>query len=85
MPRGRVPAARVDVAKSAPELWQQAELKFAEAGRKLEEGNVNDTRKRGAEAESLFREAELAAITAQYDVLEDWAEVQRAVARSLAR
>ena len=48
------------------ELWTQAEAKFAEAGRKLEEGNVNDARKKGAEAESLFRDAELSAIKTSF-------------------
>jgi len=64
--KARDDAARVDAAKSASELWQQAEVKFAEAGRKLEEGNVNDARKRGSEAESLYREAELSAIKTSF-------------------
>ncbi len=59
-------AAKVDAAHGAADPWNQAEAKFAEAGRKLEEGNVNDARKRGAEAERLYRDAELAAIKTSF-------------------
>ena len=59
-------AVKVDAARTEPELWAQASAKFAEAGRKLEEGNVNDARKRGGEAEALFRDAELAAIKTSF-------------------
>jgi outer membrane protein OmpA-like peptidoglycan-associated protein len=64
--KARDDATRVDAPKSAPQLWQQADAKFAEAGRKLEEGDVNDARKKGGEAESLFREAELSAIKTSF-------------------
>jgi OOP family OmpA-OmpF porin len=60
--KARDDAVMVQAAKSAPQLWAQAELKFAEAGRKLEDGNVNDSRKRSSEAEALYRDAELSAI-----------------------
>lgn len=64
--KARDDAASVDAAGNDSELWTQAEMKFAEAGRKLEEGNVNDARKKGAEAEGLFRDAELAAIKTSF-------------------
>jgi outer membrane protein OmpA-like peptidoglycan-associated protein len=64
--KARDDAAKVDAARNDPQLWERAELKFSEAGRKLEEGNVNDARKRGAEAESLYRDAELAAIKTSF-------------------
>ena len=64
--KARDDAAKVEAAKSASALWSQAESKFAEAGRKLEEGNVNDARKRGAEAETLYRDAELSAIKTSF-------------------
>ncbi len=64
--KARDDAAKVEAAKSAATLWSQAEAKFAEAGRKLEEGNVNDARKRGTEAETLYRDAELSAIKTSF-------------------
>lgn len=59
-------AAKVDAAHNAAQLWNQAQDKFAEAGRKLEDGDVNDARKKGSEAESLFRDAELSAIKTSF-------------------
>ena len=64
--KARDDAAMVDAAHNAPELWTQGEAKFAEAGRKLEEGNINDARKKGAESEALFRDAELSAIKTSF-------------------
>ncbi len=64
--KARDDAAMVDAANTASDLWAQGEAKFAEAGRKLEEGNVNDSRKKGSEAEALFRDAELSAIKTSF-------------------
>lgn len=64
--KARDDAAKVNAAGSAPDLWNQGEAKFAEAGRKLEEGNVNDARKKGAEAETYYRDAELSAIKTSF-------------------
>lgn len=64
--KARDDAASVKAARSASGLWNQAEAKFAEAGRKLEEGDVNDARKRGGEAEALYRDAELSAIKTSF-------------------
>lgn len=64
--KARDDAAMVGAAQTAPELWAEGEGKFAEAGRKLEEGDVNDARKKGAEAETYYRDAELAAIKTSF-------------------
>ena len=64
--KARDDAVKAEAPQSASELWQLAEAKFAEAGRKLEEGNVNDSRKKGTEAEAIFRDAELAAIKTSF-------------------
>ncbi len=64
--KAREDAVKVDAANGAPQLWREAEAKFAEAGRKLEEGNVNDARKKGTESERMYRDAELAAIKTSF-------------------
>ena len=58
----REDAVKAQAPASATELFQKAEKKFVEAARKLEDGNVKKAKKIGAEAETLYREAELAAI-----------------------
>jgi outer membrane protein OmpA-like peptidoglycan-associated protein len=50
----------------APDAWQRAEERFASAAVRLEEGSVNAAKSRGDDAEELYREAELAAIKANY-------------------
>jgi outer membrane protein OmpA-like peptidoglycan-associated protein len=75
--KARDDAAKVDAAHNASELWQKGEAKFAEAGRKLEEGKINDARKKGAEAEALFRDAELSAIKTSF-----FAETRNLLARA---
>jgi len=50
----------------ADKQWKEAEEKFAAAAIRLEDGNVNAARSRAADAEKLYREAELAAIKANY-------------------
>ncbi len=50
----------------AAEQWRKAEEKFASAAGRLEDGDVNSARSRGVDAENLFRDAELAAIKANY-------------------
>jgi outer membrane protein OmpA-like peptidoglycan-associated protein len=75
-------AARVDaLSAEAPEFaarrWAEAEKKFAEAARELEDGDVNDARRRGAEAERIYRDAELAAIKAAY-LSETWELLRQA-------
>jgi outer membrane protein OmpA-like peptidoglycan-associated protein len=50
----------------APEYWRDAEVKFAGAARRLEDGNINAARSRASDAEQIYRSAELAAIKANY-------------------
>lgn len=57
-------AAKAD--EYAVELWADASQSFAVAAKRLEGGNVKTARKKSAEAEELFRNAELAAIKANY-------------------
>ena len=64
--QARNDAEEADAAKYASEQWRDAEVKFASAAKRLEEGNVNSARSRGNDAEELFRIAELAAIKANY-------------------
>lgn len=47
-------------------LWSQAEETFNAAARRLESGDIRAARARAAEAETLYRDAELTAIKAQY-------------------
>ncbi len=46
--------------------WQEAEIAFAVAAKRLEGGNVKSASKKSAKAEELYRVAELAAIKANY-------------------
>ncbi len=75
-------SAREDAVKarapaSAKELFLKAEKKFLEASRKLEDGNMKKAQKMGAEAEELYREAELSAI--KNDLLaETWRLIEQA-------
>lgn len=80
-------AARDDAqAAAAPsyveELWSEADSKFEEAARELERGDVNDARRRAAEAEELFREAELEAIKSAY-LQETWELLREAKDRDV--
>lgn len=48
--------------QAAPERWKEAEEVFRDAARELEDGDSNDAKEEGAEAETLYRSAELHAI-----------------------
>jgi OmpA-OmpF porin, OOP family len=50
----------------AAELWTEAEETFNSAAQRLESGDIRGARSRGEEAETLYRDAELTAIKAQY-------------------
>ncbi len=50
----------------AAELWTKAERKFLEAAQKLEDGNVKSAQDKASQAETLYRQAELDAIKANY-------------------
>lgn len=59
-------AISAEAARFSPELWTRAEEQFRAAAVDLEDGDVNDAKTRGAEAEGLYRNAELDAIKANY-------------------
>ena len=58
----RSQATAADAAIHAKETWLAAERKFADAAGQLEEGDADDAKELGAEAETLYRKAELEAI-----------------------
>lgn len=64
--RGALAARGDALTANAPQFaaaeWSAAEKKVRDAGRKVEDGNQNDARQRAAEAETLYREAELQAV-----------------------
>lgn len=75
--KARSDAQVAESAKFANELWRQAEGKFAEAATRLEDGNVNDAKKKASEAETLYRQAELDAVKANY-LKETWDLLEQA-------
>jgi OOP family OmpA-OmpF porin len=62
----RSDAISADSPKYAADLWRQAEERFRSAAEQLEDGDMNDARKEGREAENLYRNAELDAIKANF-------------------
>ena len=64
--KARKDAQFTESAKFSKELWTEAEKKFKSAAEELEDGDVNDAREEAGEAETLYRQAELAAIKANY-------------------
>lgn len=62
----REDAQTAEAAKFAAGPWREAEVQFAEAARRLEDGNINRARRSADEAEELYREAELVAIENNY-------------------
>ena len=59
-------ATAANAATFAAELWGEAEDLFEDAARRLEAGTLETARERAAEAEIVYRNAELVAIKAQY-------------------
>jgi len=59
-------AEAADAEHHAPEQWRDAEVKFADAAKKLESGNGKSAVKTAEDAEKLFEEAELNAIKNHY-------------------
>lgn len=51
-----------NAAQFAPVRWKEAEDVFRDAARELEDGDSNDAKEEGAEAETLYRSVELHAI-----------------------
>jgi hypothetical protein len=64
--KSRQDAANAKAPELSAELWSQAQRKFSDAIRYLEGGNLKNAKRREIEATSLYRDAELVAIKAQY-------------------
>lgn len=75
--KARSDAQNAESANYAAESWNKAEAKFREAAGSLEDGDVNGARKKGGEAEGLYRQAELAAIKSNY-LQETWSLLEQA-------
>ncbi|MBN1542168.1 hypothetical protein JW992_08455 [candidate division KSB1 bacterium] len=55
-----------EAAKFSSKRWTEAEKKFNKAAIKLEDGDLNEAKKKAGEAETLYRQAELEAIKTNY-------------------
>ena len=64
--KSRQDAANARAPELSPDIWAEAQRKFAEAIRLLERGDLKGAKRRDIEATSLYRDAELVAIKAQY-------------------
>ena len=64
--KSRQDGANAMAPKLAPELWEDAQREFARAIQMMERGDLKNAKRREVEATSLYREAELIAIKAQY-------------------
>jgi outer membrane protein OmpA-like peptidoglycan-associated protein len=64
--KSRQDAANAGAPQQAAEIWNEAQRKFGDAIRLLERGDLKNAKKRDIEATSLYRDAELVAIKAQY-------------------
>ncbi len=64
--KSRQDAANAQAPQLAPEIWAEAQRKFGDAIRLLERGDLKGSKRRDIEATSLYRDAELVAIKAQY-------------------
>jgi OOP family OmpA-OmpF porin len=62
----RQDAANAKAPKLAPDLWDDAQQKFARAIQLMERGDLQKAKRREVEATSFYREAELVAIKAEY-------------------
>ncbi|MAE72124.1 MAG: hypothetical protein CME06_16855 [Gemmatimonadetes bacterium] len=62
----RADAEAAEAPRAATELWRKGEKEFNSAARILEKGDLSDAKKKGKKAETLFREAELAAIKSTF-------------------
>jgi outer membrane protein OmpA-like peptidoglycan-associated protein len=64
--KSRQDAANARAPELSADIWQEAQKKFGDAIRLLERGDLKGTTRREFEATSLYRDAELVAIKAQY-------------------
>jgi len=62
----REDAETAEASKYASDDWREAEVAFADAARRLEDGNINRARRASDEARELYRAAELVAIESNY-------------------
>lgn len=64
--KSRQDAANAKAPEMSPDLWDKAQRKFGSAIRALERGDLKRAKHEDIEATSLYRDAELVAIKAQY-------------------
>ena len=64
--KSRQDAANAKAPKLSAEIWQEAQRKFSDAIRLLERGDLKGSKRLDIEATSLYRDAELVAIKAEY-------------------
>jgi outer membrane protein OmpA-like peptidoglycan-associated protein len=64
--KSRQDAANAKSPQMAPEIWDKAQREFGSAIRYLERGDLKNAKRKDIEATSLYRDAELIAIKAQY-------------------
>ena len=64
--KSRQDAANARAPELSRELWEEAQKEFAAAIRDVERGNLKGAREKDIEATSLYRDAELVAIKAEY-------------------
>jgi len=64
--KSRQDAANARAPELSAEIWAEAQREFADAIRLLERGDLKGSKRRDIEATSLYRDAELVAIKAQY-------------------
>ena len=64
--KSRQDGANAMAPKLSPEVWSKAQQEFARAIQLLERGDLKNAKRREIEAISLYREAELVAIKAEY-------------------
>ena len=64
--KSRQDAANVKAPELSADLWEDAQREFGSAIRYLERGDLKNAKRKDIEATSLYRDAELVAIKAQY-------------------
>jgi outer membrane protein OmpA-like peptidoglycan-associated protein len=64
--KSRQDAANARAPELSADIWREAQRKFGDAIRLLERGDLKNSKRRDIEATSLYRDAELVAIKAQY-------------------
>ena len=64
--KSRQDAANARAPELSSEIWKDGQRKFGDAIRMLERGDLKNAKRREVEATSLYRDAELVAIKAQY-------------------